>query len=94
MRVTAGAILRKFASLPVLAHRPAGGWACYRRHCPSRWTWLLNLGFALIAMSVLTTWQHHFFDIPTGFAVGVLACQVFTMDSGARAGAAQPILPI
>jgi cytochrome bd-type quinol oxidase subunit 2 len=69
-------------------------WSCYRRHCPSRWTWLLNLGFACIATSVLTTRQHHFFDIPTGFAVGVLACRVITMNSFPRARAAQPILPI
>ena len=55
-------------------------WACYRRHCPSRRTWLLHLGFACISMSVLTTWQHHFFDVPTGFAVGVLACRLIPMD--------------
>jgi hypothetical protein len=69
-------------------------WSCYRRHCPSRWVWLLNLGFACIATSVLTTWQHHFVDIPTGFAVGVLACRLIPMHSGLRAGKAQSILRI
>jgi hypothetical protein len=68
-------------------------WACYRRHCPSRWVWLMNLGFACIAMSVLTTWQHHFVDIPTGLAVGVLACRAIPMHSDARPVVAAPILP-
>jgi len=67
-------------------------WACYRRHCPSRWAWLLNLGFGGIAMSVLTTWQHHFFDLPTGFAVGVLACRVIPMDAKPRVEAVTPVL--
>ena len=66
-------------------------WACYRRHCPSRWAWLLHLGFACIAMSVLTTWQHHFFDVPTGFAVGVLACRLIPMEVNPRAALPQPI---
>ncbi len=69
-------------------------WSCYRRHCPSRWTWLLNVGFVWIATSVLTTWQHHFFDIPTGVAVGVLACRVIPIHSSPRVGVAQPILRI
>jgi len=59
-------------------------WSCYRRHCPARWTWLLDVTFVLIATSVLTTWQHHFFDIPTGMAVGVLACRLIPVASGPR----------
>ncbi|OBA82251.1 hypothetical protein A9W99_11755 [Mycobacterium sp. 1164966.3] len=59
-------------------------WACYRRHCPARWTWLLNLAFVSIAVSVLTTWQHHFFDVPTGLAVGLFTCRVIAMDPTPR----------
>lgn len=49
-------------------------WCCYRAHCPARWSWLLYLGFASIACSVLTTWQHHFLDMPSGLAVGLAVC--------------------
>lgn len=49
-------------------------WSCYRKHCPPSWTWLLTLGGIGIACSVLTTWQHHFLDVPTGLLVGIIAC--------------------
>jgi membrane-associated phospholipid phosphatase len=49
-------------------------WSCYRTHCPPAWRWLLNLIAVGIAYSVLTTWQHHFLDVPSGLLVGVVAC--------------------
>jgi membrane-associated phospholipid phosphatase len=49
-------------------------WACYRKHVPPYWTWLLHLGFVVITCSVLTTWQHHFLDVATGLVVGIAAC--------------------
>lgn len=47
-------------------------WAFYTHHISKKWQWLLHIWFLLIGVSVLTTWQHHFFDIPTGLLVGCL----------------------
>jgi membrane-associated phospholipid phosphatase len=45
-------------------------WVLYARHVP-RWTlWLLHPWFTLVGLSVLTTYQHHVFDIPTGALLG------------------------
>jgi protein-tyrosine phosphatase/membrane-associated phospholipid phosphatase len=48
-------------------------WVIYARHVPRRLAWPLHLWFALIGVSVLTTYQHHFFDLPTGAALGFFA---------------------
>ena len=44
----------------------------YRRHVAPRWRWALHLWFVIVALSVLTTYQHHFIDLPTGALLGVL----------------------
>jgi hypothetical protein len=48
-------------------------WDLYSRHTSGVPRRLLDLWFLLIGASVLTTYQHHFIDIPTG-AVAGLAC--------------------
>lgn len=48
-------------------------WVCYDRYLRNfhqTWRWLLHGWFALIGLSVLTTWQHHFIDLPTGALAG------------------------
>ncbi len=48
-------------------------WVCYERYLRNfhaAWRWLLHGWFALIGVSVLTTWQHHFIDLPTGALAG------------------------
>ena len=49
----------------------------------ARTVWLkaaLVAWFALIGLSVLTTYQHHFIDIPTGLAAGCLVLLIRSMD--------------
>jgi len=46
-------------------------WALYGRHVPRPLRWPLYGWFALVGLSVLTTYQHHFFDIPTGALLGL-----------------------
>jgi membrane-associated phospholipid phosphatase len=47
-------------------------WVRYQQHLQGLWRTALHVWFALIGLSVLTTWQHHFIDVPTGVAVGWL----------------------
>jgi membrane-associated phospholipid phosphatase len=52
-------------------------WVLYARHVAGAWRWLLHGWFALIGISILTTWQHHFIDLPTGIWVGWLCIWLF-----------------
>lgn len=45
-------------------------WVLYAKHLPRPARWLLHIWFAWVGVSVLTTYQHHFFDIPTGALLG------------------------
>lgn len=55
-------------------------WTLYARYARGIWLWLLRTIAVLIGLSVLTTYQHHFIDIPTGILVGGLAVLVFPLD--------------
>ena len=48
-------------------------WVRLAHHFRERWRWLLHAWMALIGVSILTTYQHHFIDLPTGLAVGFAA---------------------
>ncbi len=52
-------------------------WACYHRHLRGWPRWLMHCWFALIGISVFTTWQHHVIDGVWGVAVGVLCFYLF-----------------
>lgn len=47
-------------------------WLCFARYATGLWRVLLHAWFFLIGVSVLTTWQHHFVDVPTGVLAGWL----------------------
>ncbi len=48
-------------------------WDRLAAHTPARWGIALHLWMLLIAASILTTYQHHFIDLPTGLALGLIA---------------------
>ena len=48
-------------------------------------------GFAVIGASVLTTWQHHFVDVPTGALLGALCVWAWPFD---REGDGRPVAPL
>lgn len=57
-------------------------WLRFWPHCQGTLRWLMSGWFALIAISVLTTWQHHVIDIVTGLAAGVVVSYLIPINSG------------
>ncbi len=59
-------------------------WAHYARYVPNWGRWMLHAWFVLIGVSVLTTYQHHFLDIPTGALLGLFCLWLWpdTTDAG------------
>src|SRR5262249_15051310 len=47
-------------------------WMRYRAHTAGRLRILLAIWLVLVAASTLTTYQHHFIDVPTGLWAGLL----------------------
>ena len=58
-------------------------WAQFAHHSPPRWRVLIHAWALLIFVSVLSTWQHHFIDLPTGALVGALALWLWPDESEA-----------
>jgi protein-tyrosine phosphatase len=56
-------------------------WARFAAAMPARFLPLVHFWAVLIGVSVLTTYQHHFIDLPTGLAAGLL-CLWLWPDSG------------
>lgn len=55
-------------------------WTIYARYLSGVWLWLLRIVSVFIGISVLTTYQHHFIDIPTGALVGCIAVMLFPLE--------------
>jgi len=59
-------------------------WSLYAAHASRLWRIVCDAAFLLICGSVLTTYQHHFIDIPTGLALGWLCVWLWPDESLAR----------
>ncbi len=55
-------------------------WVMYQRHSQGGWRWVVHGWFALIGISVLTTYQHHFIDLPTGALAGWLCVWLWPVE--------------
>ncbi|MGQ0799491.1 MAG: phosphatase PAP2/dual specificity phosphatase family protein [Pseudomarimonas sp.] len=55
-------------------------WLRFGAHISAGWRWMLHLWAVLIGGSVLTTFQHHFIDIPTGVLAGFLCAWLWPMQ--------------
>ena len=56
-------------------------WDRYAAHLHGVPRWLMHGWFALIGISVLTTWQHHFLDLPTGALLGFFCLWLWPEDA-------------
>jgi hypothetical protein len=56
-------------------------WACYAACLRGVWRWFMHAWFTLIGLSVLTTWQHHFIDLPAGVLAGFFCLWCWPMET-------------
>jgi protein-tyrosine phosphatase/membrane-associated phospholipid phosphatase len=56
-------------------------WMHWRRRLSRSALWVWHGWCTLIGLSVLTTYQHHFIDIPTGVLLGIFALWLFPSDT-------------
>lgn len=57
-------------------------WVLFPRHLPRSLIWPFHILGILIAVSVLTTYQHHFIDVPSGALLGWLCVWLWPQDGG------------
>ena len=59
----------------------------YARMLPRRWVPVFAVWSAVVIGSVMTTYQHHFIDIPTGFLLGLFCIWLWPREGGNRLSA-------
>ncbi len=67
-------------------------WDFYRRHVAAQWVWVVHVWCLLIGLSVLTTWQHHFIDLPTGLLVGALCMWLYPLQGKSPSARAEGLV--
>ncbi len=55
-------------------------WELYAQHLPRSLRWAFHFLASLIAVSVLTTFQHHFIDVPTGALLGLFTAWLWPLQ--------------
>lgn len=55
-------------------------WVMFQRHTQGLSRWWVHGWFGLIGISVLTTYQHHFIDVPTGALLGWLCVWLWPLQ--------------
>lgn len=55
-------------------------WVMFQRHTQGLLRWWVHGWFGLIGISVLTTYQHHFIDVPTGALLGWLCVWMWPLQ--------------
>jgi len=59
-------------------------WARFSAHLDGLALWLCRGWLVLVGLSTLTTYQHHFIDLPTGMLVGFVSIGLFPLAGGAN----------
>ncbi|HET7033389.1 MAG TPA: phosphatase PAP2/dual specificity phosphatase family protein [Casimicrobiaceae bacterium] len=66
-------------------------WAQYARKVNgTAWRAILHGSFALIGVSILTSWQHHFIDIPTGALLGFFCMWLWPQSTPSPLASLEP----
>jgi membrane-associated phospholipid phosphatase len=65
----------------------------YARVLPRQVFWPFAVWSLLIVLSTLTTWQHHFIDLPTGMLLGLFCLWLWPLQGGTRAARLWPLAP-
>ena len=55
-------------------------WVMFQRHTQGLWRWVVHGWFTLIGISVLSTYQHHFIDLPTGVLAGWVCVWLWPLE--------------